>query len=155
MKAVKLVTILSHLIEYLNMTHVGERMKLLNCVSQDMEALAKILASAPRAVSKYRANVPDHLSGHCKMATGSGLGTRLLVWRPDPKRPCAKSGSGATRIRKLCRDLRFRRLQSDCRTREMRRKTDNIWREYGNFGALTSKITGRTSLASNGILQAL
>ena len=77
MKAVKLVTVLSHLIEYLNMTHVGERMKLLNCVSQDMEALAKILASAPRAVSKYRANVPDHLSGHCKMATGSGLGTRL------------------------------------------------------------------------------
>ena len=41
------------------MTYVGERMKLLNCVSQDMEALAKILASAPRAVSKYRANVPD------------------------------------------------------------------------------------------------
>ena len=59
------------------MTHVGERMKLLNCVSQHMEALAKILASAPRAVSKYRANVPDHLSGHCKMAAGSGLGTRL------------------------------------------------------------------------------
>ena len=59
------------------MTHVGERMKLLNCVSQDMEALANILASAPRAVSKYRANVPDHLSGHCKMAAGSGLGTRL------------------------------------------------------------------------------
>ena len=59
------------------MTHVGERMKLLNCVSQDMKALAKILASAPRAVSKYRANVPDHLSGHCKMAAGSGLGTRL------------------------------------------------------------------------------
>ena len=59
------------------MTHVGERMKLLNCVSQDVEALAKILASAPRAVSKYRANVPDHLSGHCKMAAGSGLGTRL------------------------------------------------------------------------------
>ena len=57
------------------MTHVSERMKLLNCVSQDMEALAKILASAPRAVSKYRANVPDHLSGHCKMAAGSGLGT--------------------------------------------------------------------------------
>ena len=41
------------------MTHVGERMKLLNCVSQHMEALAKISASAPRAVSKYRANVPD------------------------------------------------------------------------------------------------
>ena len=41
------------------MIRVGERMKLLNCVSQDMEALAKILASAPRAVSKYRANVPD------------------------------------------------------------------------------------------------
>ena len=41
------------------MTHVGERMKLLNCVLQDMEALANILASAPRAVSKYRANVPD------------------------------------------------------------------------------------------------
>ena len=61
------------------MTHVGERTKLLNCVSQDMKALAKILASAPRAVSKYRANVPDHLSGHCKMAAGSGLGTRL-VW---------------------------------------------------------------------------
>ena len=60
------------------MTHVGERMKLLNCVSQDMKALAKILASAPRAVSKYRANVPDHLSGHCKMAAGSGLGTRLV-----------------------------------------------------------------------------
>ena len=59
------------------MTHVGERMKLLNCVSQHMEALAKILASAQRAVSKYRANVPDHLSGHCKMAAGSGLGTRL------------------------------------------------------------------------------
>ena len=57
------------------MTHVGERMKLLNCVSQDIKALAKILASAPRAVSKYRANVPDHLSGHCKMAAGSGLGT--------------------------------------------------------------------------------
>ena len=53
-------------------------MKLLNCVLQDMEELAKILASAPRAVSKYRANVPDHLSGHCKMATGSGLGRRLL-----------------------------------------------------------------------------
>ena len=63
------------------MTHVGERMKLLNCVSQEVEALAKILASAPRAVSKYRANVPDHLSGHCKMAAGSGLGTRLnLTW---------------------------------------------------------------------------
>ena len=61
------------------MTHVGERMKLLNCVSQDMKALAKILASAPRAVSKYRANVPDHLSGHCKMAAGSGLGTRLYL----------------------------------------------------------------------------
>ena len=61
------------------MTHVGERMKLLNCVSQDMEALAKILASAQRAVSKYRANVPDHLSGHCKMAAGSGLGTRLRL----------------------------------------------------------------------------
>ena len=60
------------------MTHVGERMKLLNCVTQDMEALAKILASAPRAVSKYRANVPDHLSGHCKMAAGSGLRTRLV-----------------------------------------------------------------------------
>ena len=60
------------------MTHVGERMKLLNCVWQDVEALAKILASAPRAVSKYRANVPDHLSGHCKMAAGSGLGTRLV-----------------------------------------------------------------------------
>ena len=59
------------------MTHVGERMKLLNCISQDMEALAKILASAPRPVSKYRANVPDHLSGHCKMAAESGLGTRL------------------------------------------------------------------------------
>ena len=44
-----------------------------------MEALAKILASAPRAVSKYRANVPDHLSGHCKMAAGSGLGTRLSL----------------------------------------------------------------------------
>ena len=41
------------------MIRIGERMKLLNCVSQDMEALAKILASAPRAVSKYRANVPD------------------------------------------------------------------------------------------------
>ena len=64
------------------MTHVGERMKLLNCVSQDMKALAKILASAPRAVSKYRANVPDHLSGHCKMAAGSGLGTRLRGARP-------------------------------------------------------------------------
>ena len=64
------------------MTHVGERMKLLNCVSQDMEALANILASAPRAVSKYRANVPDHLSGHCKMAAGSGLGTRLISTRP-------------------------------------------------------------------------
>ena len=63
------------------MTHVGERMKLLNCVSQDMKALAKILASAPRAVSKYRANVPDHLSGHCKMAAGSGLGTRLPLVR--------------------------------------------------------------------------
>ena len=59
------------------MTRVGERMKLLNCVLQDMEALANILASAPRVVSKYRANVPDHLSGHCKMAAGSGLGTRL------------------------------------------------------------------------------
>ena len=59
------------------MTHVGERMKLLNCVSQDMDALAKILASAPRAVSKYLANVPDHLLGHCKMAAESGLGTRL------------------------------------------------------------------------------
>ena len=59
------------------MTRVGEGMKLLNCVSQDMEALANILASAPRVVSKYRANVPDHLSGHCKMAAGSGLGTRL------------------------------------------------------------------------------
>ena len=77
MKAVKLGTVSSHLIEYLNMTHVGERMKLLNCVSQHMEALAKILASAQRAVSKYRANVPDHLSDHCKMAAGSGLGTRL------------------------------------------------------------------------------
>ena len=40
------------------MTHVGERMKPLHCVTQDMEALAKILASTPRAVSKYRANVP-------------------------------------------------------------------------------------------------
>ena len=59
------------------MTYVGERMKLLNCVSPDMEELAKMLASAPRAVSKYRANVPDHLSGHCKMAARSGLGTRL------------------------------------------------------------------------------
>ena len=59
------------------MTHIGERMKLLHCVLQDMEALAKMLASAPRVVSEYRANVPDHLSGHCKMATGSGLGTRL------------------------------------------------------------------------------
>ena len=49
----------SSLIEYLNMTHVGERMKLLNCISQDMEALAKILASAPRVVSKYQVNVPD------------------------------------------------------------------------------------------------
>ena len=81
MKAVKLGTVSSHLIEYLNMTHVGERMKLLNCVSQHMEALAKILASAQRAVSKYRANVPDHLSDHCKMAAGSGLGTRLPVNR--------------------------------------------------------------------------
>ena len=66
------------------MTHVGERMKLLNCVSQEVEALAKILASAPRAVSKYRANVPDHLSGHCKMAAGSGLGTRLPWSLPQP-----------------------------------------------------------------------
>ena len=32
-------------------THVVERMKLLHCVSQDMEALAKMLASAPRAAS--------------------------------------------------------------------------------------------------------
>ena len=56
-------------------------MTLLNCVAQDMKALAKMLASAPRAVSKYRANVPDHLSGHCKMAAGSGLGTRLSYLR--------------------------------------------------------------------------
>ena len=38
-------------------------MKLLHCVSQDNEALANILASAPRVVSEYRANGPDHLSG--------------------------------------------------------------------------------------------
>ena len=37
----------------------------------------------------------------------------------------------------------------------MRQKMDNIWLEYGNFGALTLKITWRTSLVSNGILQAL
>ena len=59
------------------MTLVGERMKLLNFILQNMEALAKMLASAPRAVSKYRANVPDHLSGHCKMMARSGLGMRL------------------------------------------------------------------------------
>ena len=78
MKTVKLGADWSHLIEYPNTTHVGERMKLLHCMAQDMKALAKMLASAPRAVSKYRANVPDHLLGHCKMAAGSGLGTRLL-----------------------------------------------------------------------------
>ena len=77
MEVVKLSADWSHLIEYYNTTHVGERMKLLHCVSQDMEALAKMLASAPRAVSKYRANVPKHLLGHCKMAAGSGLGMRL------------------------------------------------------------------------------
>ena len=47
MKAVKLGADGSHLIEYLNATHVGERMKLLHCVSQDTEVLAKMLASAP------------------------------------------------------------------------------------------------------------
>ena len=53
MKAVKLGADWSHLIEYLNMTYVGERMKLLYCISQDKEALAKMLASAPRVVSIY------------------------------------------------------------------------------------------------------
>ena len=87
MKAVKLGANWSHLIEYLNTTHVGERMKLLHCVLQDMEVLAKMLASAQRAVSKYRANVPDHLSGHCKMVAGSGLETRLPP--PPPQRRVA------------------------------------------------------------------
>ena len=82
MDAVKLGADWSRLIEYSNTTHVGERRKLLHCVSKDMEALAKVLASAPRAVSKYRANVPDYLSGYCKMAARSGLGTRLLGARP-------------------------------------------------------------------------
>ena len=97
MKAVKLSTVSSHLIEYLNMTHVGERMKLLNCVSQHMEALAKILASAQRAVSEYRANVPDHLSDHCKMAAGSGLGTRLPP-RGAVKVTCVRKMADATAL---------------------------------------------------------
>ena len=62
-KTIKLGADLSHLIEYLSMTHVGEQMKLLHCMAQDMKALAKMLASAPRVVSKYRANVPDHVLG--------------------------------------------------------------------------------------------
>ena len=56
-EAVKLGADWSHLIEYLNTTHVGERMKLLHCVSQDVEVLVKMLASAPRAVSKYQARM--------------------------------------------------------------------------------------------------
>ena len=47
-EAVNLDTDWSRLIEYQNMTHVGERMKPLHCVAQDMEALAKMLASTPR-----------------------------------------------------------------------------------------------------------
>ena len=43
-EAVKLGADWSHLIEYLNTTHIGERIKLLHCLSQDMEALSKILA---------------------------------------------------------------------------------------------------------------
>ena len=89
MEAVKLGADWPHLIDYPITTHVGERMKLLNCVSQDIEALAKMLASASRAVSKYRANVPDHLSGHYKMADRSRAGgTRLLLLDPRfPSRP--------------------------------------------------------------------
>ena len=79
----------SHLIEYLNTTHVGERIKLLHCWSPGTEVLAKMLASAPKAVSKYRANVPDHFSGHYKMVAGSGLGTRLLFERRASSRTAA------------------------------------------------------------------
>ena len=35
----------SHLIEYQKKTHVNERMKRLHCMSQDMEALAKMLVA--------------------------------------------------------------------------------------------------------------
>ena len=63
MEVAKLGIDWSHVMEHLTTTHVSERIKPLHCVSQDMEALAKMLASAPRAVSKYRANVPDHLLG--------------------------------------------------------------------------------------------
>ena len=52
-EAVKLGADGSHLIEYPNTTHVGERMKVLHCVSQDMEVLAKMLASTSKVVSKY------------------------------------------------------------------------------------------------------
>ena len=40
-KAVKLGADWSHLIECLDTTHIGERMNLLHCVSQDMEALPR------------------------------------------------------------------------------------------------------------------
>ena len=63
MEVVKLGADWSHLIEYLNMTHVDKRINLLHCLSQDMKAIAKMLASAPRVVSKYQANVPYHFLG--------------------------------------------------------------------------------------------
>ena len=52
MEAVKLGADWSHLIEYQNMTRVRERMKLLHCMVQDMEALAKMLASASKGSIK-------------------------------------------------------------------------------------------------------
>ena len=76
-EAVKLGADWSRLIEYPNTTHIGERIKLLHCVWQDMEALAKMLASALRVVSK---NI-EHLCQTISMARPpfGGLGTRPAI----------------------------------------------------------------------------
>ena len=80
MEAVKLGAEWFHLIESLNTTHMGERMKLLHCVSQDMETLAKMLASTPRAVSNYIEQMcQTSFRDIAKWRPEVGWGTRLRL----------------------------------------------------------------------------
>ena len=58
------------------MNHVGERMKLLQRIARH-EGTCQDVGKHSKGGIKILANVPDHLSSYCKMAAGSGLGTRL------------------------------------------------------------------------------